>query len=403
MKRLYQYINDIKEDQFDDLLKEKEKDYQIYFKEGLANLKKVAPTINNNIILCYPFTSIDYEFDDNDNFIKTHYEDFVIDYYDGKDLIYYGIKKLKDIPNYGIEMLCDWKELLGSFVFIHDNINKCLYSILREIFFMGNSYELHQSRNHNLKIDLLERNQDSSHVLSVEDFIEKISQDNEDVKKELFHFNKLHKKYKKEIDNIHEEIREQSQTKQELFDSMMIEYSQTLEEESCNRFKKISKKLPFLDFSEDFSVIYTLNEIPEGWTNMTLLMFLEIQRFLDTNDIPSQAFHVLQVKEKYGSLSLYYSLDNEYIKYDENIMNISEKYRTLSKHVCMMCGRPHTHFLTKTSYIGPVCQSCYHMMNYNMPYDDAYYSYDIAQIPEYKDSWDFASILNDMKGVIHVG
>ena len=76
-------------------------------------------------------------------------------------------------------------------------------------------------------------------------------------------------------------------------------------------------------------------------------------------------FEVRQIKEKYGSLTVYWGWrhrdytdeeNNDRKEIDDAVKNIIEKYRKISEHTCVDCGGKAT-FLS-SNWVIPWCDSC---------------------------------------------
>ena len=63
-------------------------------------------------------------------------------------------------------------------------------------------------------------------------------------------------------------------------------------------------------------------------------------------------FRILEIKEKWGELRLYTNYHNDKIE------RIIKKYTTLSRNICILCGKPDTH-MTYGGWYSPVCEKCY--------------------------------------------
>lgn len=58
----------------------------------------------------------------------------------------------------------------------------------------------------------------------------------------------------------------------------------------------------------------------------------------------------ISVKEKYGTLRIYYTIINETLE------EIAERYEELSKYTCIRCGRPAS--WRSKGWIAPYCNEC---------------------------------------------
>ena len=103
------------------------------------------------------------------------------------------------------------------------------------------------------------------------------------------------------------------------------------------------------------------DEIPIGWRdsffeNMCDDLIAVLGNYINE-------FEIIQLKEKYGSMRLYWNWKNENVLTEEQIHNltntiedVSSKYEAVSYHTCVRCGKPATGY-TKP-WILPVCDKC---------------------------------------------
>lgn len=96
--------------------------------------------------------------------------------------------------------------------------------------------------------------------------------------------------------------------------------------------------------------------VPDGWKNLIIDLSEELMEYFRKNNIDPYSFHIDQLKEKYGSIRLYYSLQNGTFQEDDGIDAIIQKYEQLSEHTCCECGAEAT--LMSTGWICPYCQKC---------------------------------------------
>lgn len=77
-------------------------------------------------------------------------------------------------------------------------------------------------------------------------------------------------------------------------------------------------------------------------------------------------FMVHQIKEKYGSLTIYWGWkhrdytdeeNNDRKEIDDTVKSIVEKYRKISDHTCVQCGSKAV--LLSTGWVLPFCDDCY--------------------------------------------
>lgn len=104
--------------------------------------------------------------------------------------------------------------------------------------------------------------------------------------------------------------------------------------------------------------------LPEGWINtfipeMKKELALVLGNYVDD-------FTVFQIKDKYGSMRVYWSwanrdyAENEVVdlrKLTEKIANIVDKYEEVSSHICVVCGKEAT--TTTTGWVMPMCDYCF--------------------------------------------
>lgn len=123
-------------------------------------------------------------------------------------------------------------------------------------------------------------------------------------------------------------------------------------------------KFPFLlplDYQgkvlKDYDFSFTeLNNLPSGWHGLMIDMSAELLAYFHQRNIDPYTFHIDQLKEKFGSIRLYYSLHCEGKHYDEEIDKIIRKYEDLSEHTCCVCGGEAT--LMSKGWICPYCKNC---------------------------------------------
>ena len=108
---------------------------------------------------------------------------------------------------------------------------------------------------------------------------------------------------------------------------------------------------------KDYDFTYTeVDMVPKGWHSIVRALSEEIRFYLVNKGIDPYAFHIDQLKEKFGSIRLYYSLHLDGKFDDEGIDEIIQKYEELSEHKCCECGEEAT--LMSKGWICPYCQKC---------------------------------------------
>lgn len=146
------------------------------------------------------------------------------------------------------------------------------------------------------------------------------------------------------------------------------EYDNTSDENLLEEIRAYNKKLiesyPFLlprnrftgEVSEDYDYSCTeLDDMPSGWRiAFGEQMCEEIANLLKKANYIDN-YHIVQIKEKYGSLR-WYDSGVPQKNYDAELYSITEKYEELSKKTCIICGKP-AKWITK-GWIMPICDEC---------------------------------------------
>ena len=130
--------------------------------------------------------------------------------------------------------------------------------------------------------------------------------------------------------------------------------------------KKLCAKYPFLawygdplymGYSEEGEPDYSFtweDELPEGWRKAFCpQMWDELKAILEKADYVDK-FRFVQIKEKYGTLRLYYNGAPEEI-YNE-IEAWEDKYDRLSEKTCIHCGKLAKYM--SIGWISPWCEDC---------------------------------------------
>lgn len=108
-----------------------------------------------------------------------------------------------------------------------------------------------------------------------------------------------------------------------------------------------------------------MDDLPEGWRKaFGSMMCEELDAVIKTADLKDTIIFD-QVKEKFGSLRIYYS------PYNCEIDEIIKKYEVLSQNICIHCGKPDVPIID-TGWVRPSCRECYHKVSNRI-----YYSYDL--------------------------
>ena len=130
---------------------------------------------------------------------------------------------------------------------------------------------------------------------------------------------------------------------------------------SIEENKKLIERYPFLlprnpwddTVEADYDYSYTeLDSMPEGWRKAFGNMMMEELREVLIEENFLNGFRILEIKEKWGELRLYTNYHNDKIE------RIIKKYTTLSRNICILCGKPDTH-MTYGGWYSPVCEKCY--------------------------------------------
>ena len=124
----------------------------------------------------------------------------------------------------------------------------------------------------------------------------------------------------------------------------------------------------YKDYKKDLFVtllekMHEVSYLYEGWRKTFVPeMIVELSNALGTY---VEDFEVYQVKEKYGSLTIYWGWKHRDYTDEENqdrkdidgtVKNIVDKYRKISDHTCVKCGRKAT--FPSAHWVTPWCDSC---------------------------------------------
>lgn len=64
-----------------------------------------------------------------------------------------------------------------------------------------------------------------------------------------------------------------------------------------------------------------------------------------------KTFSIYEIKEKYGMLEIY-------CNFSESVWNVVRRYESLSRDICINCGKKATIF-KKNGWVVPLCDNCY--------------------------------------------
>lgn len=107
---------------------------------------------------------------------------------------------------------------------------------------------------------------------------------------------------------------------------------------------------------------FKLDEMPQGWiAAFGELMCEDIQQELEKFDYVDK-YEIVQVKEKFATLTIYDNGVPEGCK----VHDIIEDYSALSEFICIGCGELNVP-CTIDSWIVPICKKCIRKMNYKNP------------------------------------
>lgn len=114
-----------------------------------------------------------------------------------------------------------------------------------------------------------------------------------------------------------------------------------------------------------------LNNLPGGWVLAFGDLLCE-----ELSKVVSDKFDILEVKEKFGTLRIYYGGP-----VSDEVRNIIMKYEYISKYVCHHCGKPDV-CMIDIGYSISCCNNCYYKFYYkDLLYTDVAIRYP-AQIPD---------------------
>lgn len=105
----------------------------------------------------------------------------------------------------------------------------------------------------------------------------------------------------------------------------------------------------------NYDYSYTeLDQLPIGWNRaFGIAMCEDIQKVLNKHRC-TESFRILKIKEKYGSLRLYFTVDSK--EAYKEINEIIEKYTDISIKTCIICG-DEAQWVSQ-DWISPYCEKC---------------------------------------------
>ena len=122
---------------------------------------------------------------------------------------------------------------------------------------------------------------------------------------------------------------------------------------------------PWLSTDEDnYDDCWLVEDLPSGWIDafgaqMCDELMVALGEYVNR-------WIIVQVKEKWGSMVIYYYFDIDGLsdeeiekvnEVEEFVSNIIDKYDEISYHTCAYCGAPATR--KTTGWVLPVCQTCF--------------------------------------------
>lgn len=108
------------------------------------------------------------------------------------------------------------------------------------------------------------------------------------------------------------------------------------------------------------------DDVPEGWAGIIGALNAEIKEWHDEGAL--REFHVVQLKEKYGELTLYYDADvDDHQKFSDMV----DAYSHVSAFTCVHCGAFPVRMVSR-GWVYPCCEACYNKYKYeHVSYDEA--------------------------------
>lgn len=119
------------------------------------------------------------------------------------------------------------------------------------------------------------------------------------------------------------------------------------------------------EFEKRQHILSQLTNLPDGWYKSLVPNLIE--ELVDVLGPYVFEFEVLQSKEKYGSMRIYWtwadgSFRDQEVDWGEmcdNIQRIIHKYEQISYNTCADCGAPSLYDRDKCGYIIPLCEKCF--------------------------------------------
>lgn len=130
----------------------------------------------------------------------------------------------------------------------------------------------------------------------------------------------------------------------------MSEYNKTLCYKMPFLLPLLSDGQPPKEYNYEFT---WLDEVPKGWREFFLEKCAKLSDILDY-DYSENEFRILEIKEKYGELRIYYT-GAECVS--EEIDELFNEARMISKYTCIVCGDQYDTSFSKKIGV-PMCASC---------------------------------------------
>lgn len=101
-----------------------------------------------------------------------------------------------------------------------------------------------------------------------------------------------------------------------------------------------------------------------GWGALLTEMFDSLNTVFDEYGVPRSIFSIQQIKEKFGSLRVYYCLDfngtslsnDAETALSHRVMDIVDDAGARSEKLCCVCGAPASYL--STGWVVPYCEKC---------------------------------------------
>lgn len=131
--------------------------------------------------------------------------------------------------------------------------------------------------------------------------------------------------------------------------------------------KKLVKKYPWLaprdywtgKIDKDYDYSWIKWGCSPGWDVAYGDMYLKELGTAVEKAGAKNSFCIDEIKEKYGEHRVYCSLPSDEIK------DIIDKYETLSRNICIGCGKPDVPMLNDHGWYYPLCYECYRHQAYD--------------------------------------